>query len=381
MYLNRLTAGLAGSLALALSLVPAPGLARTGEATVVLATDALTELHRIQGDKGSRHRVELPYVPMPPAHTHADIIGGALGGALAASMIQRQMEIDAQRAVDATLAPLTDPLGDKGLGSMLSDSVSRALAANGMDQRAFAFFPQAKADPELFMRLPAAKGARRFVMLGNGNAASGPVRMPMSLDPSLRQLRLAVDIEVREGERDRSSRVARRDVVVYSVPLALADGEDAMKVLAADNHARLRAELDLAVATALALALEDRNLPRQVEKGSAIGVASELGLVEFEAVLLEHVSGRALLWTRDKSLVSIPARDVLTGEALVAARAEEQAREAALVAKDSANEGAGKAGGITKAAGSMKPADTDGAIDARAGEAIEDAPSESAGSE
>ena len=75
------------------------------------------------------------------------------------------------------------------------------------------------------------------------------------------------------------------------------------------------------------------------------------------------------------------ARDVLTGEALVAARAEEQAREAALVAKDSANEGAGKAGGITKAAGSMKPADTDGAIDARAGEAIEDAPSESAGSE
>lgn len=375
MPMNRLIAGLAGSLALALFLAPAP--ARAGEATAVLATDDLAELHRIQGDKGSRRRVELPYMPAPQTYSSADIIGNAIGGAVAASMIQRQMEIDAQRAVDATLAPLTGPLGDAGLGAMLSDSVSRALAANGMDQRTFVFFPQTKAEPELFMRLPAARGARRFVILGNGNAAKGPISLPISLDPSLRQLRLAVDIELREGERDRNFRVARRDLVVYSAPLALAEGEDPMQILAADNHARLRAELDLAVATAFALALEKRELPRSVEKGAAVGVASELGLVEFEAVLLEHASGRALLWTRDKSLVSIPAREVLTGDALVAARAEEEAREAALVAKAGADEEGGKAGGITKAAGSMKSPETDGAIDADAA----GAPDENAGSE
>lgn len=354
----RLVAGLAGLLACA------PALAAANEPAVVLVTDDLPELHRIQGEKGSRYHVEVPYWSMPQGYSNAEILGGALGGALAASIVEREMAIQAQRETNKTLAPVTGPLGDRGLQALLRGSFSRALAGHGMDQRALAFFAETKPDPKLLMRLKAASQARRFVLVGNGNAAAGPINLPLSLDPSLRQLRLALDIELREGKRERNRRLARRDVVVYSTPLDLAEGEEPLQQLAADDHARLRAAIDETVSIAFDLALGDRELPGKVDRDAEVGVAGPTGLVEFKAVVVGQADGRALLWTRDDSLVSIPTDEVLTGEALVVARADEQARKAAeaeALAKDGEADQAGKAG---KALDGAKAVDADELADA-----------------
>lgn len=321
---NRLIAGLAGTLAFA------SALANANAPTVVLVTDELPEFHVMQAEKGSEFYVETPQIAYQPVIAGVDPISMAIGGAIGMAAVRHQAAIDAQKRTDERIKPLTENLDEQALQAMLRKSIGQALAGHEMDQTALAYFAEARPDPKLLMRLKAARGAERFVLVGNGSAAREIISMPLTFDPSLRQLRLSLDIELREGKHDRNRRVARRDVTVFTTPVDFAEGEDPLQAWAADDHARLRAVVDSAVAEAFTLALSDRELPRKVARDAAIGTQGELGFKEFQAVLVSHEAGRALLWTRDDTLVSIPADEVLTGEALVAARAAEEVRIAGL---------------------------------------------------
>ena len=323
MKTNRLIAGLAGTLAFA------SALANANAPTVVLVTDDLPEFHVMQAEKGSEFYVETPQIAYQPVIAGVDPISMAIGGAIGMAAVRHQAAIDQQKKTDARAAPLADPLGEEALRAMLRQGIGQALAAHGMDQTALAYFAESRPNPKLLMRLKAARAAERFVLVGNGSAAKEIIDMPLIFDPSLRQLRLSLDIEVREGKHDRNRRVARRDVTLFTTPLDIAEGGDALEAWAADDHARLRAVIDQAVAEAVALTLSDRELPK-VARDAALGTLGPQGFDEFEAVVLSHEDGRALLWTRDDTLVSIPADEVVTGEALVAARAAEQVRIAGL---------------------------------------------------
>lgn len=320
---NRLIAGLAGTLAFA------SALANANAPTVVLVTDDLPEFHVMQAEKGSEFYVETPQVAYQPVIAGVDPISMAIGGAIGMAAVRHQAAIDAQKRTDERVKPLTENLDEQALQALLRKSIGQALAGQEMNQTALAYFAESRPDPKLLMRLKAARSAERFVLVGNGSAAKEIINMPLIFDPSLRQLRLSLDIELREGKHDRSRRVARRDVTVFTTPADFAEGEDPLQAWAADDHARLRAVVDHAVAEAFALATSDRDLPK-VPRDAAIGTLSTQGFDEFEAVLVSHEAGRALLWTRDDTLVSIPADEVVTGEALVAARAAEEVRKAGL---------------------------------------------------
>ncbi|MBW8311049.1 MAG: hypothetical protein K0M64_03350 [Rhizobium sp.] len=336
---NPLVAGLAGALVLVSSL------AMANEPAVVLATNELPVLHRIQGEPGEWPEVEIPPHLLQPMQGYgsAGIVGGALGGAIGAAIVAEQIIVARQQAHDLTLAPLTDTLDKAALESMLRDSFRAALAGLTLEQQALAYFSESRPDPDLLKRLKAARSVENFVLVGSINIDGERVDLPLALDPGMRQLRLALDIELRSGTYDRNRRESRRDVIVYNPASAPAEFDDLLAALAADDHARLRAEIDLAVRNALRLAAMDRDMPK-VRKDDVIGALGEFGLTEFNGALLSHEDGQALVWTRDEALVLIPATEILTGEALVAAREAEARRKAEAAAATEAAEAGETAG-------------------------------------
>ena len=83
--------------------------------------------------------------------------------------------------------------------------------------------------------------------------------------------------------------------------------------------------MNQAIATAIGLSTVEREFPK-VGKDDEVGVVNDLGLTEFRGALLEEKEGRALIWTGNDSLVSIPSDRVVTGDTLVAARLEQATR-------------------------------------------------------
>lgn len=237
---------------------------------------------------------------------------------------------------------------------MVRGSFQRALDEQAMDQQALAYFSESRPDPALLKRLKAAREVGRFVLVGSIDIDGESVDLPLALHPSMRQLRLALEIELRAGKHDRNRRQARRDVIVYNPASAPAESDVLLASLAADDHAKLRAEIDLAVRNALRLAVMDLDPPK-VRKDDVIGTMGDLGLTEFNGALVSHDDGLALIWTRDEALVMIPAAEVLTGEALVAAREAESQRKAEAAGAGETTgtetlvEGDAAAGGATEA--------------------------------
>jgi hypothetical protein len=356
-----LAAAAAGCLSLFLSTALAAKTGGPGTPTVVLVDSKLGDLHYLPLSAETIH-VDTSFY-QPYAANYADVVGGALGGALAASIIREQAAVAAQQRADATLFDLTEPLGEKGLNLILRDAFDEALAAHGMDQQALVFSGRAVPNEKMLPRIPAARKAETFVLVRVGERTKGLVDLPVAMHDSLRQFRLGVGIEILEGDFERPRRVARRDVTVYTDVMDFAEGEDPLAALGANEQARLRAELGRAVTTAVALVLAKRDLPK-VGKDDEVGALNAVGMTEFKGVLVEEADGRALIWTRDDSLVSIPAQQVLTGEALVAARAEEANRrtppaEKAEIADGSAKDpDSAKVAGVSEAEAATEAGDT-----------------------
>lgn len=306
--MSRSPATLLATLALLLS-AAAPG-SQAAEPTVVLVTQDLATLHRVQGSYSYSRSFYQPYYS-----DTASMLGVSIGTAIG----EQHLAIVAQKKHNETLLPLTETLGDKGLRSIVRLAINEALAENEMDVRSLAFFAESKADERMLKRMKVPREASRFVFVENGRFANGVMMMPLAMPPHLRQLRLSVDIEVREGKPDRSRRVAKRDIVYFSTPSALEDEGQLLEALASDEHAALRKEVGDAFREAISLALSDREFP-DVSRDDRIGAMGPAGLSEFNGVLLEHTEGRALIWTRGGSLVSVPAERVITGAELDAAR-------------------------------------------------------------
>lgn len=320
----RLSAALVAA-CFALPLAQAHGQEAKPVPTVVLVDQSLTDLNYLAPNMEIRY-MRAGDVALPQTdYSTAGMVGGALGAAIGTAIVNAEMRKSAQRQANMMLAPVVEPLGKTGLQDPLRHAFAAALPRYGMEQKAMVFTGGAKLDRRHFARIPAAQDAERFVLVGYGEAAKDILMMPVALHDTQRQLRLALDIEVREGSAARNSRVLKRDITYYSQPLPLPEGARPLDVLAADDQAALRRELADAVAATLALAYQEREFP-DVGKGAEIGVVTELGLTEFEGVLLEETQGRMLLWTRSGSYVSMPSGQVLTGEALIAARETETQR-------------------------------------------------------
>lgn len=319
---------LAATLAVACFALPlGPSHARETQAipTAVLVDQSLTDLHYLAPKSDIRYmRAGDVVVPQTDFST-GGIVGGALGAAIGTALVNAEMRKSAQRQANMMLTPVVEPLGKTGLQGPLRQAFAAALPRHGMEQATLVFTGGAKLDRKHFVRMPAAQDAGRFVLVGYGEGAKDILMMPVALHDSQRQLRLALDIEVREGSAARNSRVLKRDVIYYSQTLPLPEGARPLDVLAADDQAALRRELADAVAATLAMVHQEREFP-DVGKDAEIGVVTDLGLTEFEGVLLEETQGRMLLWTRGGSYVSIPSGQVITGEALVAARETETER-------------------------------------------------------
>lgn len=311
-------------LALPLAAAHAETTSETAIPTVVLVDGDLTTLRYLPLYLDVAH-TPAPNVMTAPQMGYAGAAGGAIGGLVAGALINYEAKILAQQQADTTLLSLVEPLGEDGMQPLLRRAFEDALAEHGMDPLAVAFSGHRTPETKTFERMPAARKARRFLMVRNGAVADGTVKLPLALHDTKRQLRLAIRLEMLEGKLQRHRLVLNRDVAVYSDLLPLAEGEEPLDVLGADEQARFRQTLGRAVSDAMALALSDRSFPK-VGKGDVIGALSELGLTEFEGVLIEEKAGRALVWTRDDTLVSIPAAQLLTGDALVAARVQESTR-------------------------------------------------------
>lgn len=315
------------------------GTAAAETPTVVLVTGDMGNLHLLQ--PGAPFDIDSSYINnmMPRPGNMTDVVSGAFGAAIAAGIMEEIIARDAQKQADLRLAPLLESLGDDGLQKLVRRAFSESVAEHGMQQQALAYFSEAKANPKLLSRLRNARSAERFLFVGNGKVAQGYVRLPLTINAHLDQFRLALDIELREGSHDRSRRLVKRDVLVYTTPMALAEGTDPLDELARDTRARLQAELQEGVRLAVTAALDDHALP-EIKKGDRVGVVTRKGLVEFEGALVAHGEGRALVWTRFDVLVSVPADEVVTGEALDAARESAAASATAPPAQVAAPEAA-----------------------------------------
>lgn len=320
---------LAAALAVACFVLPlGPSHAEEAKAipTAVLVDQSLTDLHFLGPKMDIRYMRATDVQHLQPVdYSTAGIVGGALGASIATAMINAEMRKSAQLQANRMLAPLVDPLGKTGLQGPLRQSFADALPRHGMALDTLVFTGGAKLDRKHFVRMRGAEDAERFVLVGYGEGAKDTLMMPVAMHDTQRQLRLALDIEVREGSAARNSRVLKRDVTYYSPTLPLPEGARPLDVLAADDQALLRRELANAVAATLAMVHQEREFP-DVDKDAAIGVVTDLGLTEFEGVLLEEAQGRMLIWTRGGSYVSIPSGQVITGDALVAARETETER-------------------------------------------------------
>lgn len=311
-----------GAALLALSLaVPA---AASDLPTVVIIQEGASQLNYLPA------RVRLGpinegYYPPPQGYGAAGIVGHAIGGAMAQKILIDEATKAAQAKANERLELLTEPWGAPGFRPLVMDAFHAALAKRGMDQQSMSFTDALKLDPTMFQRMPTARGAKRFLLVRVGDMATGPVDLPIALHDTLRQLRIAVHIEVRGGRFDRSDRIARRDVVYYTDPLDVGDGEDVLATLAANDQALFRAQLAQAIDASLGMVMEDRDFPKRAED-EPLGALSDVGFTEFKGTLLAHEGGRALIWTRGGAYVSIPADRIITGEEMAAARAAEKSR-------------------------------------------------------
>jgi hypothetical protein len=319
--LATVVAGCLCLVSLAASAKPA---ADAGVPTVVLMDRDLENLHYLPPVKKNTY-VSARDVYVPPANTYADALGGALGAAIGSSIANEMAAIAAQRRADAALDDLILPLGENGLRPLLRQAMEEALATQGMDLHALVSAGQAAPSAKMFPRIAASRNAEKFMVLRNGALSKGYVDLPLAMHDSMRQLRLALAIDVLEGDHEKQRRVATRDVAIYTDVMDFAEDEAPLAALGADEQARLRRELGQALTIATGLVLADHKLPK-VGKDDAVGALSSIGLTEFQGVLVEEKDGRALIWTRGDTLVSIPADEVLTGEALVAAREDEALR-------------------------------------------------------
>jgi hypothetical protein len=294
--------------------------------TVVLISGDLPELHYLPTSLDIEYmQVQGAYTPVPA--NYAGVVGGAIGGALANAIARQEAKIYAQQRADAELEPLTRHLDPAALEALLKDAFTEALAAEGMDTQALLFSGRQAADASVFQRLPAAKKARRFIVVQTGTIGDGLVDMPLALHDSHRQLRLAVKFDMTDGRIDRRRQGVVRDIAVYSDLMPVVDGVNSLDALVLDDQARVREALRIAVKDAVALAFADHDTPK-VGKDDVVGAVTEIGLTEFEGKLVSEANGRALIWTRDDTLVSIPAAQLVTGAELVAAREEETLRRA-----------------------------------------------------
>ena len=317
------------ALTLAILLLPtAPAFANQDPAadpgipTVVLIDQSLAVLNYLSPSmSGPYQRVDTSHIPAAYNYSASSVIGAGLGGMIA----ETKMREDAQLAANLAVKDLVEPLGKTGLQTPVRQAFRDALPQHGMASTAVLFTGGLKLDRKQFARIPAAKQSERFMLVGVGEEAVDIMSTPVAMDVSLRQMRLALDIEIREGRFDRSQLVSRRDVVYYGPPLPEPETGDTLDLLAADGHARFRAELTAAVAASLALATADSETP-DVGKDDVVGVVNELGLMEFPGVLLGDEDGRALIWTRRESLLSVPFDKIVQGEDLVAARLAEAKR-------------------------------------------------------
>ncbi|KFN51171.1 hypothetical protein [Arenimonas composti] len=293
--------------------------------TAVLVDHRFDEVHQLwPGD------LDLEFVDMSSAMpgqgipSSGNIAADALGFAIAGLIVNATADEAAQRRVDATLEPLKLALGEKGFQAAFRAGFGDGLARHGMAQQGLAFSP-GKVETALFERLAAARTSRRFVLVRPGRYADGAYPLPVAMHDSGRQLRLAVDVDVRQGNRNRMSGLIRRDIVWYTDPLPAADRDEALAAWLADDAAQARAAISAAAADLVGLAVTERELP-DVPRDAAIGVVGELGLEEFAGVLVDEGDGRVLIYTRDRTLVSLPAGRVVTGDDLVAARDGEALR-------------------------------------------------------
>lgn len=291
------------------------GIAQANVPTVVLVTRDMTHLNLMQPN-GTAALARFTVNPgLPPPSTYWDVAANTLATAVAGAVISEIMTRDAQAQANKLITPLLESLDDGALEPMIRRAFSSALAERGMDQRALAFFDENSPSPALLSRLRQAREGERFLLVGNGLPAQDYVRLPLTLGHRLDHLRLSLTIELREGRHDRNRRVTRRDVLVYT--RRMPEAGDAQARLMADGHAVLREELELGVRLALAAALDPVELPK-ARRSDHVGVISNGVMAEFPAVLVSHRDGRALLWSSQDVLVSVPADQVVTGEALEA---------------------------------------------------------------
>jgi len=309
------------------------------------ATDeALATVVLLQRDLGGLHYMfapgERPYVDTTTMYNHAamqmpqataaNIAAGALGGAIGSLIATQMVLVDAQQQRDKVMQPLLDPLGEDGVEEMIRIAFAQALAGHGMQQRGLAVYQGASAPKEkMFERMRVAQEARRFLIVRNGQMTSDLVPTPVLLHHGQRQLRFAAELELREGKRGHTRLLAKRDVLVHTDPIQVPEGVDPLEALAADDHRLLREAINDAVRRAVDLAFADMDLPKP-GKDAKVGVINELGLEVFPAAVIDvGEEGRARLWTRHKTLVSMPADSIVEGEELEAAIEAEEARQKA----------------------------------------------------
>jgi hypothetical protein len=300
-----------------------------GLRTAVLVDQRFDTVHQI-----SARPLELVYADMSAQMpgmgaipSSGNILADAVGFAIAGALVNAGADEAAQTRVDERLQDLNHEIGNDGMQPLLRGAFSDAFADVGLDQHAFAFVGGSQLDPEIFERIAAARGSERFVFVRAGRLGNGAFPMPVAMHDTQRQLRVALEIEVRGGTVKRNTRLSRRDVTWFSDALPVSADRRSLDLWIDDDLARLRAEVDRAIAGAVALTTQDRE-PPEVAKDAVIGVVGEVGLEEFNGVVLENIDGRALIWTRDGSLVSIPCQRIVAGDELVAARSVEEQRRA-----------------------------------------------------
>lgn len=265
--------------------------------TVIVADDDLLRLH-IAGD---RYR-PLAYHEMPYMAPSGNIMADAVAAGIAGAIVNSQLAIRQQKQRDAPLAPLTGRLGRRGLQPLLGPHLREPFTEGGTRRAVVAFGRAADLEPDLFHRIEAARGATRFVFVRKAAMARGPVGLPIALSGGM--LRLALDVEVREGSVERNERVLRQEVV-FELPVA-DDLDGAVARYTGEDPSLLAADLAEALPAALAIVLDRTGYPQHTE-GAQVGVIVDGDMRVHHGVLLAHADGRALIATPGKVLLSVPA--------------------------------------------------------------------------
>lgn len=276
--------------------------------TAVMLEQSLAELHLI---------TPLSYSPVyfqpytDPALGSSALMGGLIGGVIG-NMLAAQAAIEAaQTQADQFIAPLVQPLGAPGLHSLLRKGVAQGLGRHHMTMTGQVFSGKSEPTPELFSRIPGANRNARWLIVKKGAEAGGQYGIPVGISEDLRQIRVALKVEVWDGADRRPRMTSFQDVLYYSDVLPNAPSHLAMDALEKDGQALLREGVQQTMAEAMTLALSGAGRDVDVERDDRVDLANATGAYRMPGKLLSHDAGRALILTRGGTLVSLPVDLVL----------------------------------------------------------------------